>query len=163
MRMAAYRSSTAALHSAGYRTSRSVRRCVTAGGCNRFSRLTGTSIASWLSEATDYSRARRDSFTAVGAGLQPCTGSFERRSPPRPAILAVHPPQSMPGNTRCDPGTQDRRNLVFSCGTIRSRFHFAKLQRVGPPGSSSGLSVCHSTYVHPAWPLPGTSPCPMWV
>jgi hypothetical protein len=51
-----YQSSTAALHSAGYRI-RGVRRSVIAKGLQPFLRLTGTPIASWLSKPIHQQRS----------------------------------------------------------------------------------------------------------
>jgi len=74
-----YQSSTAALHSAGYRI-RGVRRSVIAKGLQPFLRLTGTPIASWLSKPIHQQRAGNvelASAAAVGETALPREGQLD--------------------------------------------------------------------------------------
>jgi hypothetical protein len=88
-----YQSSTASLHSAGYRI-RGVRRSVIAKGLQPFLRLTGTPIASWLSKPVAQQRSSKvaltaDDITAVASQA----GYFNAPSKPQsaPEILGVIP------------------------------------------------------------------------
>jgi len=92
VRSLVYQSSTAALHSAGYRIG-SVRRRVIAKGLQPFRRLTGTSITTWLSKPIQQQSANavlRDGHLNAG---EPQTGSLNVPSNAQsaPEILGVIP------------------------------------------------------------------------
>lgn len=93
VRSLVYQSSTAALHSAGYRL-RSVRRRVIARGLQPFRRLTRTPVTSWLSKAILQQRSTNvaltaDDITAVASQA----GYFDVSAKPQaaPEILGVIP------------------------------------------------------------------------
>jgi hypothetical protein len=93
-----YQSSTAALHSAGYRI-RGVRRSVILKGLQPFLRLTGTPIASWLSKPIHQQRSGNVKLAraqAVGASMQPSAGHLNTAEPQTGYISGPSKPQSTP-------------------------------------------------------------------
>jgi len=88
-----YKSSTAALHSAGY-VMRSVRRRLIAKGLQPFRRLTGTPITSWLSKPIHQGRSANAELGAEPLNTSPSEAEYlnvpsKPQSPPE--ILGVIP------------------------------------------------------------------------
>ncbi len=93
VRSLVYQSSTAALHSAGYRI-RGMRRKVIAKGLQPFRRLTGTPITSWLSKPVPQQRYTNVALAADDINaLASQAGYFDAPSNPQsaPEILGVIP------------------------------------------------------------------------